>query len=70
MWDPGQDHEWKNLRDAFTAGWQAALAVNISNPAVLTVIESCFQEWLEETVDESDVLGLPFRKRQDLPKPA
>ena len=63
-------HAREMLREAFTAGWQAALAMNITSPRVLAVIESCFDQWLEEAADETDVLGLVFRGRDDLPRPA
>ena len=49
------------------AGWQAALA-NVTSPAALAVIESCFDLWLREEVGRR-VLGLQFRRRYDLPKP-
>lgn len=55
------------LHEAFLAGWQAALAMRVTNPRVLAVIESCFDLWLREAGDESDVLGLVFRGREDLP---
>lgn len=58
------------MLEAFIAGWQAALAVNITNPRVLAVVESCFELWLQDACEETDVLGLRFRGRQDLPKPA
>ncbi|HSE69390.1 MAG TPA: hypothetical protein VLA97_01445 [Nocardioidaceae bacterium] len=61
------EHARGILQEAFTAGWQAALAVNITNPRVLAVIESCFEMWLEEAGDEEEVLGLVFRGRDDLP---
>jgi hypothetical protein len=64
------DHARQTLREAFTAGWQAALGMNITSPGVLAVIESCFDLWLEEAVDEEEVLGLAFRGREDLPGPA
>lgn len=54
------------LLAAFTAGWQAGLAVTITNPRVHAIVESCFEMWLREAADEVDVLGLPFR-RYDLP---
>ncbi len=63
-------HAREVLLEAFTAGWQAALAVTISNPRVLAVVESCFEQWLCEATDEVDVLGLPFRGREDLPGPS
>ena len=63
------DHQREILHEAFTAGWQAALAVTITSPRVLAVVESCFELWLEEAVDETDVLGLVFRGRDDLPVP-
>jgi hypothetical protein len=55
------------LLEAFTAGWQAGLAKNITNPRVLAVVEQCFDMWLSEAMDEADVLGLTFRGREDLP---
>lgn len=63
------EREREMLHEAFTAGWQAALAVRITNPAVLAVVESCFEMWLEEASDEVEVFGLAFRRRQDLPLP-
>lgn len=69
MRDAEQERQRKILNEAFTAGWQAALAVHITNPGVLAVIESCFEQWLEEQVEERHVLGLSFRKRHDLPPP-
>jgi len=69
MKDPEPMCDRKALQEAFTAGWQAALAVNITNPRVLAVIEACFEDWLQEAVDETDVLGLVFRRRHDLPAP-
>jgi hypothetical protein len=62
-----EKHEREILREAFAAGWQAALGVTIKNPAVLAVIESCFEQWLIEAADETEVLGLVFRGRYDLP---
>ncbi len=70
MSDAEEDHNRKVLLEAFTAGWQAGLAVTISNPRVLAVVESCFELWLQEAVDERDVLGLSFRGRPDLPTPS
>jgi hypothetical protein len=67
--DAELERQRKVLHEAFTAGWQAAMAVKVTNPAVLAVIESCFELWLEEEVDERGVLGLPFRRRYDLPRP-
>jgi hypothetical protein len=67
--DPELDRQRRLLHEAFTAGWQAALAVKVTSPSVLAVIESCFELWLEEEVDERGVLGLPFRRRYDLPSP-
>lgn len=69
MRDAQSEHERKVLLEAFTAGWQAALAVNIRDPRVLAIIESCFELWLEEAVDEAEVLGLVFRGRYDIPGP-
>lgn len=67
--DPEQERQRKILHEAFMAGWQAALAVKITSPVVLGVVESCFEMWLQEEVDERHVLGLPFRRRYDLPTP-
>lgn len=67
--DAELDRQRKLLQEAFTAGWQAALAVRVTSPGVLAVIESCFDLWLEEEVDERGVLGLPFKRRYDLPGP-
>ncbi len=64
-----QDQARELLFAAFAAGWQAGLAVKIRNPRVLAVVESCFDLWLKDAVDESDVFGLRFRTRQDLPGP-
>lgn len=69
MRDAQLEHERKLLREAFTAGWQAALGVKIRDPRVLAVVDSCFELWLQEAVDEADVLGLVFRGRYDLPNP-
>jgi hypothetical protein len=69
MRDAERDHARDLLQEAFTAGWQAALAVRITNPRVLAVVESCFEMWLEDAADEVDVLGLMFRGRDDLPRP-
>jgi hypothetical protein len=69
MRDAERDHARELLQEAFTAGWQAALAVRITNPRVLAVVESCFEMWLEDAADEVDVLGLMFRGRDDLPRP-
>lgn len=63
------EREREMLREAFVAGWQAALAVRVNNPAVLAVITSCFDQWLQEESDEVEVFGLAFRRRQDLPLP-
>jgi hypothetical protein len=69
MRDAELERERKILNEAFRAGWQAALAVKITHPGVLAVVESCFEQWLREEVDERGVLGLPFRRRHDLPSP-
>lgn len=69
MREAERDHAREILHEAFAAGWQAALALTITNPRVLAVIESCFEEWLAESADETDVLGLMFRSRDDLPRP-
>ena len=61
-----QDREL--LVEAFRAGWQAALAIRISNPRVLAVIDNCFEEWLMEAADEVEVFGLAFRRRENLPR--
>ena len=70
MRDAELERERKVLKEAFTAGWQAALAVNIRDPRVLAVVDSCFELWLGEAVDDAEVLGLVFRRRYDLPAPA
>jgi hypothetical protein len=62
-----EEHEREILREAFVAGWQAALGRVVTNPAVLAVIDSCFEQWLIEAADEAEVLGLMFRGRYDLP---
>lgn len=62
-------HQRELLLEAFIAGWQAALAVNVTHPRVRAMIESCFELWLTEASDEVDVLGLPFHGRNDLPSP-
>lgn len=62
-----EEEERDLLFQAFRAGWQAALAVNITNPRVLAVLESCFEGWLVEAADEVEVFGLAFRRREDLP---
>jgi hypothetical protein len=69
MWDAELERQRKVLHEAFMAGWQAATGVRVTNPAVQTVIETCFELWLEEEVDERHVLGLPFKRRYDLPRP-
>jgi hypothetical protein len=69
MWDAEMERQRKLLYEAFIAGWQAGLAVRITSPAVRAVVESCFEMWLQEEVDERGVLGLPFRRRFDLPSP-
>jgi hypothetical protein len=63
-----EEHEREILREAFVAGWQAALGRTIKNPAVLAVIDCCFEQWLIEAGDEAEVLGLMFRGRYDLPE--
>lgn len=67
MHDAAQERERDLLLEAFQAGWQAALAVRITNPRVLAVVESCFEDWLLEATDEVEVFGLPFRRRDVLP---
>jgi hypothetical protein len=67
MHEAGHDRERDLLLEAFLAGWQAALAVRITHPRVLAVIESCFEGWLLEAADEVEVFGLPFRRREELP---
>lgn len=62
-----EEHEREILHEAFLAGWQAALGTIIRNPRVLAVIDSCFEQWLGEAADETEVLGLMFRGRYDLP---
>jgi hypothetical protein len=61
------DHDRRMLLEAFTAGWQAGLAVTITHPRVLEIVGSCFDQWLDEAADEVEVLGLAFRRRTDLP---
>lgn len=70
MVKPSDDPYRDVLLEAFTAGWQAALAVRITSPRVLAVVESCFDGWLQEAAGEREVLGLRFRRRRDLPRPA
>ena len=67
MREPAREPERDLLFEAFLAGWQAALAMKITHPRVLAVIESCFEGWLLEAADEVEVLGLPFRRREELP---
>lgn len=67
MSEADREYARRVLLESFTAGWQAALAVRITNPRVLAVVESCFDMWLAEALDEADVLGLTFRGREDLP---
>jgi hypothetical protein len=67
--DAELERQRKLLHEAFRAGWQAALAVKVTSSPALAVIESCFDLWLEEEVDERGVFGLPFRRRYDLPRP-
>ena len=62
------ERERELLVDAFRAGWQAALAIRITNPRVLAVVDSCFEEWLVEAADEVEVFGLAFRRRGNLPR--
>ena len=70
MHEASHERERDQLLEAFLAGWQAALAVRITNPRVLAVVESCFDSWLLEAADEVEVLGLPFRRHERLPHPA
>lgn len=67
MHESAHERERALLLEAFQAGWQAALAVKITNPRVLAVVESCFEDWLLEATDEVEVFGLPFRRREELP---
>lgn len=67
MSEADREYARRVLLESFTAGWQAALAVRITNPRVLAVVENCFDMWLSEALDEADVLGLTFRGREDLP---
>ena len=67
MHESAHERERALLLEAFQAGWQAALAVNITHPRVLAIIESCFEDWLLEATDEVEVFGLPFRRRGELP---
>jgi hypothetical protein len=69
MWDAELERQRRLLYEAFVAGWQAGLAVRVTSPAVRAVVEQCFEMWLQEEVDERGVLGLPFRRRFDLPEP-
>jgi hypothetical protein len=64
MHDAAQERERDLLLEAFLAGWQAALAVRITNPKVIAVVESCFEDWLLEATDEVELFGLPFRRRE------
>lgn len=70
MSEADEERNREVLLEAFTAGWQAGLAVTISNPRVFAVVESCFEMWLREAADEVDVFGLSFRGRPDLPAPS
>lgn len=70
MSEADEERNREVLLEAFTAGWQAGLAVTISNPRVLAVVESCFEMWLREAADEVDVFGLSFRGRPELPAPS
>lgn len=67
MDEAAHERERDLLLEAFLAGWQAALAVRISNPRVIAVVEDCFEGWLLEAADEVEVFGLPFRRREELP---
>jgi hypothetical protein len=67
MSNADREYARRVLLEAFTAGWQAGLAVRITNPRVMAVVESCFDMWLAEELDEADVMGLTFRARDDLP---
>ncbi len=67
MHESAHERERTLLLEAFLAGWQAALAVKITNPRVLAIVESCFEDWLLEATDEVEVFGLPFRRREELP---
>ena len=58
------------LLEAFLGGWQAALGRFVRHPRALAVVEACFDLWLEEASDEIEILGLPFRRRDGLPKRA
>lgn len=70
MSNADEEHNREALLEAFTAGWQAGLAVTITHPRVFAVVEKCFDMWLHEAVDEVEVFGLPFRGRIDLPGPS
>lgn len=62
-----EEHVRQILREAFVAGWQAALGRYVTSPSALRIIDSCFEQWLGEAADEEEVLGLVFRGRYDLP---
>ena len=61
------DKKRELLFEAFLGGWQAALAVNITDPRVIAAVEDCYDMWLEAMADEVQVLGFTFRRRLGLP---
>ena len=72
MTDGFQDRGGDVLFEAFRAGWQAALAITITNPRVLAVVESCFEMWLAETAEEradAEPFALALAVKQDAPSP-
>lgn len=70
MREDDRDRAREILLEAFTAGWQAGLARKIRDPRAMAVVEGCFDLWLAEAIDETEVLGFVFRGREDLPPPA
>jgi hypothetical protein len=70
MRDSDADRAREILFEAFIAGWQAGLARKVGDPRARAVVEGCFDLWLEEALDEAEVFGLVFRRREDLPPPA
>lgn len=70
MRDSNADRAREILFEAFLAGWQAGLALKVTDPRARTVVQGCFDLWLKEALDEAEVMGLLFRRRHDLPPPA
>lgn len=70
MRESDRDRAREILLEAFVAGWQAGLARKVRDPRAMAVVEGCFDLWLAEAVDETEVLGFVFRGREDLPPPA